>query len=56
MNNPESKKPNWPAKPVFSKPLPKTSPATIPPRDHLPAANGLPGSTGPRPMSGFKSK
>lgn len=51
MMNPENKKPNFPVKPKYTSPLPKSSDARkIPPRNHLPAANGLPGSTGPRPL------
>jgi hypothetical protein len=57
MINPENKKPNFPAKPNYTKPLPKSSDARkIPPRDHLPAINGLPGSTGPRPLANFDKK
>lgn len=43
--------PNWPSKPDYTKPLPTSNDAgKIPPRTEVGKFNGLPSSTGPRPM------
>jgi hypothetical protein len=51
MPNPEDRKPNWPAKPNYTSPLPKSSDSgKIPPRTQIHQANNLPHSPSPRPL------
>lgn len=57
MINPENKKPNWPVKPSFTKPLPSSNDSKkIPPRTQIHSVNNLPHSPSPRSLGNIDSK